>query len=213
MTAARRGGPGPARALLAVCLVAVSVGASAQGSNDKKKELVARAVQLQMPGIEQLARGLVEQPAAQMLRQAGLLLQERATPEQRETMGKKIQDSTNKFVEETTPLVRDRAVKLAPVTLGAALEEKFTEDELKQLVAWLESPVSRKYQQILPEVQGNFVQKLVGDTRGLVDPKLKVLEQSVRTTLGALAQGPASGPSPAPAPKPAASGATRPAGK
>ncbi|MBL8303773.1 MAG: DUF2059 domain-containing protein [Ideonella sp.] len=213
MTAARRGGPGPARALLAVCLVAVSVGASAQGSNDKKKELVARAVQLQMPGIEQLARGLVEQPAAQMLRQAGLLLQERATPEQREAMGKKIQDSTNKFVEETTPLVRDRAVKLAPGTLGAALEEKFTEDELKQLVAWLESPVSRKYQQILPEVQGNFVQKLVGDTRGLVDPKLKVLEQSVRTTLGALAQGPASGPSPAPAPKPAASGATRPAGK
>lgn len=213
MTAARRGGPGPARALLAVCLVAVSVGASAQGGNDKKKELVARAVQLQMPGIEQLARGLVEQPAAQMLRQAGLLLQERATPEQREAMGKKIQDSTNKFVEETTPLVRDRAVKLAPVTLGAALEEKFTEDELKQLVAWLESPVSRKYQQILPEVQGNFVQKLVGDTRGLVDPKLKVLEQSVRTTLGALAQGPASGPSPAPAPKPAASGATRPAGK
>lgn len=73
--------------------------------------------------------------------------------------------------------------------------------------------MSRKYQQILPEVQGNFVQKLVGDTRGLVDPKLKVLEQSVRTTLGALAQGPASGPSPAPAPKPAASGATRPAGK
>lgn len=135
MTAARRGGPGPARALLAVCLVAVSVGASAQGSNDKKKELVARAVQLQMPGIEQLARGLVEQPAAQMLRQAGLLLQERATPEQREAMGKKIQDSTNKFVEETTPLVRDRAVKLAPGTLGAALEEKFTEDELKQLVA------------------------------------------------------------------------------
>lgn len=212
MTAGSRGGRATARALLALCLVASSAGAAAQGGNDKKKELVSRAVQLQMPGIEQLARGLVEQPAAQMLRQAGLLLQERATPEQRETMGRKIQDSANKFVEETTPLVRDRAVKLAPGTLGAALEEKFSEEELKQLVAWLESPVSRKYQQILPEVQGNFVQKLVGDTRGLVDPKLKVLEQSVRTTLGALAQTGASGPSPATAPKPAASGA-RPAGK
>lgn len=212
MTAARRAGGAPARVLVAVCLAAVAAGAAAQGSSDKKKELVARAVQLQMPGIEQLARGLVEQPAAQMLRQAGLLLQERATPEQREAMGKKIQDSANKFVEETTPLVRDRAVKLAPGTLGAALDEKFSEEELKQLVAWLDSPVSRKYQQMLPEVQGNFVQKLVGDTRGLVDPKLKVLEQSVRTTLGALAQAPASGPSPATAPKPAASGA-KPAGK
>lgn len=212
MTAARRGGGVPARVLMAVCLAAVTASAAAQGSGDKKKELVARAVQLQMPGIEQLARGLVEQPAAQMLRQAGMLLQERATPEQREALGKKIQESANKFVEETTPLVRDRAVKLAPVALGAALEEKFTEEELKQLVAWLESPVSRKYQQMLPEVQGNFVQKLVGDTRGLVDPKLKVLEQSVRTTLGALAQTPASGPAPAPAPKPPASGA-KPAGK
>jgi uncharacterized protein len=212
MTPARRGGGAPARVLIVAALLATaSTFAAAQGSSDKKKELVARAVQLQMPGIEQLARGLVEQPAAQMLRQAGLLLQERATPEQREALGKKIQESANKFVDETTPLVKERAVKMAPSTLGVALDEKFSEEELKQLVAWLESPVSRKYQQVLPEVQGNFVQKLVADSRGVVDPKLRQLEQSVRTALGALAQAPAAAS--APAPKPAPSGPPKPAGK
>lgn len=210
MTTTRPARSGSSRWACIVVLAAFAPLAFAQGSADKKKELVARAVQLQMPGIEMLARGLVEQPAAQMLRQAGMLLQERVpAADQREALGKKIQESANKFVEDTTPLVRDRAVKLAPSVVGAALEEKFTEDELKQLVAWLESPVSRKYQQVLPEVQSNFVQKLVAESRAAVDPKVKQLEQSIRTTLSALAPAAAA----ASQPKPASSGPAKPAGK
>ena len=56
--------------------------------------------------------------------------------------------------------MRDRALKLAPSTIGAVLEEKFSEDELKQLVAWLESPVNKKYQQLGAEMQNAFAQKL-----------------------------------------------------
>ena len=44
-----------------------------------------------------------------------------------------------KYVEEATPIVRERAQKAAPGVMGALLDERFTEDELKQLVAWLES--------------------------------------------------------------------------
>lgn len=194
----------PLRAvLLAALFVAASTAATAQPAGDKKKELVARVVQLQVP---EIASALVEQPAMSMLQQAGQVIRERIPADQRDAVGKRIQESTNKFVDETTPLVRERAFKLAPATLGAALDQKFSEDELRQLVAWLESPLARKYQQVAPELQAAFVQKLVADARPVVDPKLKVLDQSIRSALGLPAAGAA-------APKPAASGAIRPAGK
>ena len=67
-------------------------------------------------------------------------------------------------------------MKNAPSTIGAALEEKFSEDELKVLIGWLESPVSKKYQQVSAELQQTLGQKLVAETRPQVEPKLKALE-------------------------------------
>ncbi len=153
-------------------------------STPAKKELIAKLIQLQTPGIEQLARSLVEQPAAQLLREAAQVLQTRVAPEQRDATAKKIQDSAKKYVDEAAPLLRDRALKLAPTTLGAAYDEKFSEEELKQLLAWLDSPLNKKYQQVTPDLQNAFVQKLVADARPVVDPKLQTLDQSIRTALG-----------------------------
>jgi hypothetical protein len=75
-------------------------------------------------------------------------------------------------------------VKLAPSTIGALLESKFTEDELKQLIAIVESPVNRKYQQMGGELQNALGQKLVAQTQVTVEPKLKALEQSITKHLG-----------------------------
>jgi len=79
--------------------------------------------------------------------------------------------------------VRDRAIKLAPSTIGTSLEERFTEAELKALIAWLESATYKKYQQVAPEIQRGFMQKLIADARPSIEPKLKTLEESVRATL------------------------------
>ena len=122
--------------------------AQAAASSPAKKELVARVLTLQMPAIEGMARVLAEQPAAQMMQQANMVLQNRIAPEKREAMGKEIQADLKKYVDEAVPLVRDRALKLAPSTVGALLEEKFTEDELKQLLAIIESPINKKFQQL-----------------------------------------------------------------
>ena len=45
-----------------------------------KKELVQRLMVLQQPGIEAIARGLVEQPAAQMMQAAGRAIQQQVAP-------------------------------------------------------------------------------------------------------------------------------------
>jgi hypothetical protein len=149
-----------------------------------KKELVARMLVLQQPAIEQTAQAMVERPAMQMQQQAGLALQTRVPPEKREAAAKLVQEDLKKYVEEAGPLVRQQAVKLAPSTIGALLEEKFTEDELKQLIAILESPVNRKYAQMGGEFQKALGEKLVAQTQSIVEPKVKALEQAVVKHLG-----------------------------
>ena len=166
-------------------LLALLTGATlAHAQTPTKKELAQKLVQLQQPAIDGLARGLVEQPAAQMMQAAGNVLQTQVPADKREAIGKNVEAEVRKFVEESLPLVRERATKIAPAALGAALEEKFSEDELKQLIAWLESPVNKKYQQLGPEMQNGFVQKLVADTRPVVEVRLKALEEKVRVALG-----------------------------
>jgi hypothetical protein len=167
--------------LLVLMLLATAAQAQTSAS---KKELIARILVLQQPAIEQTAQTLVERPAAQLQQQAGIAMQTRVAPEKREAMAKLIQDDLKKYVDEAAPLVRQQAVKLAPSTIGALLEEKFTEEELKQLIAIIESPVNRKYAQMGGEFQKALGEKLVAQTQPIVEPKVKALEQAVIKHLG-----------------------------
>ncbi|MEO7851259.1 MAG: DUF2059 domain-containing protein [Rubrivivax sp.] len=179
-------------------------------SSPAKKELVNKLLTLQQPGLEQAARSLVERPAAQMLQEAGRYMQAQVPADRREALGKTIDADVKRYVDESVPLVRDKAIKLAPSTLGAALEQNFNEDELKQLVAWYESPVNKKFQQVSPEMQSNFLQQLVTESRPVIEPKLQALQQQVRTVLTppAAPVAPAA-PSAATPPKPPARPASR----
>ena len=183
--------------VLALLLAAAVAGAQTTAT---KKELVAKVLLLQQPGIEGLARMMVEQPAAVMMQRAGNVMQTRTPPDKREAIGKEIQSDLKKYVDEAVPLVRDRALKLAPATIGALLDERFTEDELKQLVVILESPVNRKFQQLDRELTRSLQERLFADVKGMMEPKLKSLEVAVAGRLGIPVNAPAaSGPARAPA--------------
>ena len=155
-------------------------------SGGTKKELVARLLQSQQGAIEGIARNLAERPAVQMMQAAGPVL-ERMPADKRASVGPQVEAEVRKFVDEATPVLRERAIRLAPSAYGAALEARFSEEELRQLVAWFESPVSRKYQQAVPELQNAFVQKLVAEGSPLIDPKLRALQTRVRELLGVTA--------------------------
>ena len=77
-------------------------------------------------------------------------------------------------------------MKLAPSTIGALLEANFSEAELKQLVGILESlesPVNRKLQAMSPDLQKALGEKLIADTRGAIEPKVKALDESIARRL------------------------------
>ena len=200
------------RNLLCALLLAAGTLAQAQTAVPPSKQaLVDKLLKLQQPGIEMAARSIVERPAAQMMQEAGRVMQQ-VPADKRESVAKGIEADAKKYVEETFPPVRDKAVALAPSTLGAAMADKFTEDELKQLVAWFESPVNKKFQQVSGEMQNAYMQKLVADVRPLIEPKLQALEQQVRTALGApaaAAPGAASGAAPKAAARPPAKPASK----
>ncbi|MES2940023.1 MAG: DUF2059 domain-containing protein [Pseudomonadota bacterium] len=173
------------RPLLILTLLALACTAQAQSATSPaKKELVNKILKLQQPGIEGMARSLAEQPAAELMARAQPALAVRVAPDKQEAVAKEIQADARKYVDETVPIVRDRAVKLAPSTVGAILEEKFTEDELKQVVAFLESPTYVKFQTLGGDMQRALADKLVADTRPAVEPKVKALELSIAKRLG-----------------------------
>lgn len=169
--------------LIFLTLVVLTSATQAQTA-PTKKELVARILVLQQPAIEQTAQSIVERPAIQMQQQAAMVLQTRVAPEKREAAAKSIQADLKKYVDEVAPGVRQQAVKLAPSTIGTILEEKFTEDELKQLISIIESPVNRKFTQMGGDFQKALGEKLIAQSQASVTPKVKALEQSIAGHLG-----------------------------
>jgi uncharacterized protein len=197
------------RLLATAALAGAASLALAQGTvSPAKQALVQKALQLQQPAFEGMGNALANQTASQLMQLAGQALA-RVPADKREALGAELQADVRKFFDEIAPVLRAAAVKHAPSTVGAALEEKFSEDELKVLIAWLESPVNRKYAQLVNETQQALGQKLMAETRPQIEPKLKALEQQMGARLsaaGGSAQTPASAPKGvASASKPAAS--------
>lgn len=191
-------------ALMGLASAAFAEAAEAPPSSPKK-ELVARILKHQQPVIENLAQSLAEQPAAQLMQQAGITVHSRVPLDKREEVGNGIKSDVRQYLDEVSPLLKGKAVRLAPETVGALLEEKFSEDELKQLVAILESPVNKRLQELGGDMQRVLSEKLIKDARPEVEPRVRVLQQSMAKRLDAVMT-PAAAP-----PAPAASKPTKPA--
>ncbi|WP_395348274.1 DUF2059 domain-containing protein [Variovorax sp. UC122_21] len=156
-------------ALLTVALAGSSMGALAQD----KATLIKQFLDLQRPGIEALARGLVEQSSAPIAQAGSQYLQTQVPEAKREAAAKAADAELKKYYDDAYPIVRDKAVQLAPTTLTPLLEQSFTEDELKQLLAWINSPLSKKYQDLNPKMQTALTEKAGGR-----DPRLHRTEDA-----------------------------------
>ena len=104
-----------------------------------------------------------------------------------------------KFIEENVPYLKDKIVKAVPNTASALLDERFNEDELKQILAWAESPVSQKFGMASMELQKAIAQKVMTEAGPTLEGRLKTLQGNLAKQLGlqppaAPAKPPASAP-------------------
>lgn len=201
---------------LTAALPAVAADAAASASAKKpavasavpesKKVLVAHVVALHRQGIESMARALVEQPAGDMQIRANMYLREKvpAGPK-RDALAKEIKADVQKYYDEVVPEWQKKAADLAPATISPLMEQSFDEKELKALIAWLESPLARKYNKISPDLQKALADKLAGEMRTALVPKLNTLQQTIGKRLEAASAAPAPAAASAAATAPAAS--------
>lgn len=164
---------------LLTALLLVAAGAEAQ----TKKELVQKVIALQGPAAETLGRSVAAQTSSQVLQAVAQGMQ-RVPADKREAVAKAAREEVQKFHAEIEPVLRQQAIKLAPSALGPKLEEKMTEDELKQVITWLESSAAKKFAELGPEMQKGLSEMLVADTRPVIEPKLKALELTLMKQMG-----------------------------
>lgn len=184
---------------LALALAASSVLAQPSAS---KKALIDKIVALQQQGLaDGLAASLVQGPLPQLM-QAGRAALQQVPAEKREATAKAMDTELKKFVEENVPYLKDKISKAVPNTASALLDERFNEDELKQILAWAESPVSQKFGMASMELQKAVAQKVMTEAGPTLEGRLKTLQANLAKQLGLQPQA-------APA-KPAAPAATAP---
>ena len=177
-----------------LAVLTVALAASSVVMAQDKSALVKQLLDVQRPAVEGMARILVNDSVQPIVQAGGEYLQTRVEPEKREALGKAAETEIQKYVQDAFPIVRDKAVQLAPSTVGPLLEQNFSEEELRQLVAWLSSPLSKKFSDINPQLGAALTQKLVADVRPTIDPKLQALNVSVAKALGAPTDGQAAAP-------------------
>lgn len=184
---------------VATTLVATSLSAHAD-----KKDVVQKILSSQQGALDDMSRNVAEQPARQLAMGARQVLVQAVPEDKREATAKQVDAEIKKYLDGAVPAVRASAGKLSTSVLGPIYEEKFSEDELKQLQAMLESPVLKRYQSLLPEMSNALLEKVVADARPQVTPKLQAAETNIRAILDKATGGKLSQGEGKPAAKPAA---------
>ena len=182
---------------LALALTLAAGTALAQPS-PSKKALIDKIVALQQKGMaDGLAANIIQGPITQVM-QAGRGALQQLPPDKRDATAKTMDAEMKKFIDENVPYLKDKIAKAVPATASALLDERFNEDELKQVLAWAESPVSQKFGLASLELQKAVAQKVMTEVGPTLDGRFKTLNTNLAKQLGIQ-------PPPASASKPAAS--------
>ncbi|WP_426321971.1 DUF2059 domain-containing protein [Pseudoduganella sp. R-43] len=164
---------------LATMIAALAIGGTVHAAPvpAAKQELVNRVLQLWHP--ETIGESMLQAPVGDAVQQARAVLQGRVSPEKRDAALKEIVADARQFMDENKPLAQASAQKLVGTTVAPMLAERFTEEELRQIITILESPVKKKFEGMVPELQKKLGEGVAADTRAVMDPKLQELQQRI----------------------------------
>ena len=149
-----------------------------------KQALINELLEIERPGVEAVARSLVQRPLQNLMQSAGQALQSNVPADKRQAVAQSIEASMKQFAQTNGDTLASQAVKLEPSILGTQLNERFTEEELRQLVTFLKSPTSKKFAEVGGQWQGALAQKLVADNGPTLETHFKALQLDVAKQLG-----------------------------
>lgn len=175
---------GSAHAASAPSTTAAAVAPTAAAAIPASKQVLIDKV-LSLWHMDSIGQSMLQAPVTDAVGQARAMLQGRASAEKRDAAMTEIVEEARKFMADATPAVRASAQKLIPTKVAPLLAERFTEEELKQMIAILESPVKQKFESLLPELQKNLGEAVATDSGPVINPKLQDLKQRIGMRLRA----------------------------
>jgi uncharacterized protein len=182
--------------LTALALAAAAFTAPAQAQNtDPKLEWATKVVALQQgPELDRLvaqlsasaSQDLIANWEPRLLKNVPKARQPKAT----EALNAELQ----KYSDEVAKIIAGKVNKVSSDTLVPAYVERFSLDELKQIAAFFESPVIKKYQSVSPQLGGLFVEKLIEASRADVTARARQFDQSAEKIVGSAPATPPAAP-------------------
>jgi uncharacterized protein len=173
-------------ALVATLVVASTAHAqsttSAAAPDAEKQKLIDHILVLFHP--ENGVLQAVQQPGVKAMQQSSVALQTAQVPQERKdkTM-KDIGVDVQKYIDTTTPIAIASAKKFTEPAVAPLLAQNFTTEELRQVVALLESPVKAKFEKLVPQMEAAVGQRVQEDIAPQVNKNIQALTESVGTKL------------------------------
>jgi len=165
-------------AALVLCGAARLAGAADAPAATPAKQELAQQI-LKRLNMDAIGETMLSAPVSDALAQARGLLQGRVATEKRDATMVELSGQARKFMAEVGPITRASADKLIPTTVQPMLTERFSEDELRQVLAILDSPVRKKFEDLLPDLKKKLGESVAADTGPVVNPKLKSLQEDI----------------------------------
>ncbi len=153
-------------------------------TSDAKRPLAVRAVAAQEgPEMDRMLAQLADSATQQMIGNWDERVASLPAAKQQSAI-EALDAELKKFNDDTLKLITAQAPKARNEVLVGAYAERFSQDELKQLVALLEAPVFKKYQNTAPELGNMFVKAIVDGTRDQVAARSKVFDAAAAKIVG-----------------------------
>ena len=171
---------------LAFTAAALMLPLAANAQGDAKRALAVKlaALQLKNDG-PALSEQLVQSAAMPIIQNWSQRLDETVPPARQKDVRDKLDVELKKFVEGTRKTVDAQVNKSAEAALVPVYMEKFSEEELKTIVAYLESPVSAKFMTVAGDATNGWAKKVVDATKSTVETSAKNFD----STSGKIVQG------------------------
>lgn len=166
---------------LALTLSLASTPALAQN----KQQLATKLAQLQvqMDG-EAMTQQLTATAVGPMVVKWSQRIQESVPEDKQRDVSNRLDQELEKLANGTEEAVKNQLQKAANDVLVPMYMEKLTEDEMRTVISYLESPVSEKFQVLSGETTEAWAQKIVEVTESQVKTKVDAFEASAIGIVG-----------------------------
>ena len=176
---------------LAFAALALSGAAHAQTA-DPKLEWATKAVALQQgPELERLVSQLAESSSQDIVQSWGVKLRSDVPKDKVEQTAQSLNAELKKYNDDVSKIISSKVNKASTDSLIPVYMTRFSLDELKQLVAFFESPAVKKYQSAAPELANIFVNQLIMETRAEVNTRARQFDDAAAKIVGAAPKSPA----------------------